>query len=432
MTGYLRLSQLYMIWGMEDKAEPLIKRMIETFPDSPVPYIQFINLKMKQGKLAEAEQMLQDEIARQPEEKKDGELEALLGKFYMLQGRMDDAETAYKDALIESADPADLKATLAYVYVEQGKIADTEKELNELFALDENHQLGKLVKAKLLILQGKNAEAITLLDDLLESNPRWGQAYYQKGVAHLNKGEIELSLKAASEAAKYIPNETKVHTLLAQLYLMKQDYAAAKQEALTAWQLSPTNYRAAIIFGQCLLAEKNYDQALKSFNDMYSKVPNNLEVMHYKAFTHMMRGETEEAKALFKKILVKWPAFAPALERLVGIYLQEGKINDAIVLVQEQLQIVPDNPRYLTMLGLLQMNTGQNDEALATIKKVQELVPNAPQPYILLAAIYDRLGKIDQAISEYQQLLEKNPRSGRGPYTVGCFRGKKGECGQSP
>ena len=206
---------------------------------------------------------------------------------------------------------------------------------------------------------------------MLDSNPRWGEAFLLKGIAHLNRGEVEFSLEATDEAGKYIPYDAKVHTLLAQLYLLKKDYAAGKQEAWTALQLNPRNLRIAITLGKSFLATNEYDQALQMFTKLEEVYPNNIEVLYNKALTHMARKEIPEAQALCKKILADTPGFIPALQMLVGMAMRNGNLTEALDLVKTQLDKEPEKDKNYELRLL--PHHAIDDGRFANIAWLQEL-----------------------------------------------------------
>ena len=70
---------------------------------------------------------------------------------------------------------------MADFYFEQKKFDQAEQAVNEILQHNAKHPQANLVKAKLLINEGKNAEALTILDELLEFNPRWGEVYLLQG-----------------------------------------------------------------------------------------------------------------------------------------------------------------------------------------------------------------------------------------------------------
>ena len=405
--NYQTLLKFYRSQGDVAKSKAFLEQIIEKFPDLPEPYLVMAELYLQQGDFTKAEENFHMAIKVSPDKPVPY---ILLGNFYKNLARFDEAENVYKEALPKAENPDEVKAVIADFYFEQKKFDQAEQLVNEMLQHNNKNPQANLVKSKLLIQDGKNAEAFKILDELLEFNPKWGEVYLLKGIAFLNQGETELSLKAANEAAKYIPQDSKVHTLLAQLYFLKRECAAAKTEAMTAVQLNPTSlHRDALIIGQCLFNEKEYDQALTIFSEMDHRYPNSPEIMYLKAKTHMALGDIPEAQTIGKKILADNPGYLPALQMLVGIALQNQNLTGALDLVSSQLEKKPENVDYLILAGRLNLLAGKYEEALVFINKAQKLAPSAPESYNLMAGAYIGLGKIDLAIDEFQKLTEVNP-----------------------
>ena len=151
--------------------------------------------------------------------------------------------------------------------------------INEILQNNKKHAQANLVKAKLLLIDGKNSEALAILGVLLEENPNWGKAHYYKALAHFDRMELEMLNTSINEAMKLIPNDTKVHTLKARQLFLQGDFAGAMEEAKTALRLAPNNFTAALVLGQSQFAAKEYGDALKTAGALLQFQPDNVEAL---------------------------------------------------------------------------------------------------------------------------------------------------------
>ncbi len=319
---------------------------------------------------------------------------------------------AYKEAIAKAKageKKEDYQALLANYYFEQQQYDASQSLLDQVLKENAKHPLARLLQAKFLIREKKDSEALSILDELVKNQPQWGEAYYQKALAHLARGETELSLNAVNEAVKYSPRATEVHTLLAHLLFLKRDFEGAKKEAFLALRLKPNNFRAAAIAGKAMLGNHEADKALKLFEQMEKAVPDNIEVMHYKALALLALGKKEEASRIWTNILVKKPDFTPAMVTLTAVDVQDGKIADAIARARKQVELLPDNAVYQQLMGNLLFKDKQGEKALPYLRKAEQLEPQNPRNYVLIAAILKDLGKTDDAIAEYQSLVKEKP-----------------------
>jgi Flp pilus assembly protein TadD len=74
-----------------------------------------------------------------------------------------------------------------------------------------------------------------------------------------------------------------------------------------------------------------------------------------------------------------------------------GKIEEAVIKLQEILSIAPDHVQTHMALGVHLQKLGRPDEAILHARRVTELEPNDPFSFTQLSVIYQRCGKIPEA-----------------------------------
>ncbi|MEJ2691195.1 MAG: tetratricopeptide repeat protein, partial [Deltaproteobacteria bacterium] len=357
----------------------------------------------------DAEKSMKQGVAVDPD---DPSLSVVMGNFYRRINRTEDAAAAYKMAIAKAKDPEkkeDYQALLANFHFEQRQVDAGRGLMEQVLKRNAKHPLARLLKAKFLIREKKNPDALAILDELLESQPRWGEAYFQKALAHLAQGETELSLKAVTEALKYSPKVSEAHTLRAHLLFLKRDFDGAKKEAALALRLNPNNLGAAVIAGKAMLGNKEADNALKLFQQMEKAMPDNDEIKYYKALSLLALGKKTEAANLLTDILGKKPDFVPVFVTLTAMDEQAGKIGDAIARAEKQVKLLPENGIYQQLLGILLTKDKQYEKAVTCFRKAEQLDPQNPKNYVQLAFIFKKQGKLDDAIAEYQGLVKAKP-----------------------
>ena len=406
-------------------AEKTLKEMIAAFPEQPEPHLDLANFYMTKGNMAAAEESIKAAIDKKPDS---SELLVFLGNFYRKSGKIQEAEKAYLAAADKSKKNEDAKAILADFYLETNRPDLAKQKIAEIFTSEPQQPLATLVKAKLLLREKKNSEALTVLDALVKDAPRWGEALYLKALAHYNLGEARLSQDAVDLSLKYAPGNSEAHTLLAQHLLLKRDYKMSLKEAAIALRFKGNNFRAAIIFGKSLLALGEADKALQLLNSMEAQVKDNPEIIHLKSLAYLAKKDLGKARAALEQVLTLKPHFTPALATLTAISLHQNHKEQAIARVREQIKKAPDNPDFLILLArLVSADKKGGDEALALLRQAQELAPDAPQTYLMIAQILAGSKKLDAAIDEYQSLLKKSPDFAQGHLALGTLLEQTGD-----
>ncbi|MGV1098196.1 tetratricopeptide repeat protein [Thiovibrio sp. JS02] len=425
LVNYKSLVALYMNQGKVAEAEQTLKSMTTTFPDDPGPYLDMANFSMNQGDVPGAEKNILAAIERK---KDSADLHVILASFYQRTGQLDKVDAAYQKALGLSEKPEDIKALLADFHFETGKHDIAGKEVAEITGKNAKHPLANLVKAKLLLKENKNTDALAILDNLIKEQPSWGEAYYLKGVAHFNKGEALLSQSAVESAVKYMPNNPDPHTLLAYHLLLKREFEGAGQEASKALRLKPNNYRAAIILGQTFLGIGETDKAAKLFEAMNKQAPENTEILYNMAMAYLAAKDVKKAETALEGILTLQPNHSPSLAILTAMYTQQNDWGKAVRRVKEQLGKTPDNPHtHILLARLLGQKKDSREEALELLRKAEKINPDIQQIYVMTAQLLSGMGKIDAAIDEYRALLAKNHAFPQGHMALGSLLEQKGD-----
>ena len=415
LANHATLAAFYMERKEVGKAKSTLEKMAKAFPESPQPFLQMASIDLLENNIESAEKHLQQAITVDP---KDAKLKAAIANFYAKKGQFEQAEQLYKDAVASAEQPEEFQAQLADFYFDFGKFDLAKAELDKVTKKNEKNATATMLKAKFLIKEGKNQEALDIASALLRDYPKWGELYFVKAVAHSNLKDMKLAKEALHEAIKYNPGFSKAHSLLAMISLQEGEFETAKKEAATALKINPRDFQAALTLAKSVLFSKEYGTAEKMFTELHAKVPDNVEVLGSLGLTYMAMQQEGKAKQTFEKLLALQPDNAKAFTFLLQITQKGGaKQDDLIKMTQTQIGKAPKSGGLQVLLGNLYLSVNQPDKALDAYQKAQDLDPDNPQSYAMSAMILTKQGKTDQAIAEYKDLLAKQPKA------IGAYMG---------
>ena len=98
-----------------------------------------------------------------------------------------------------------------------------------------------LEQARLLINEKKDAEALTQLQNAINSDPTLAEAHYLRGRIFQRRNEIETALSSLSAAIYWNPRLVGAHVALGQLYLVRNDHARALSHSKLATEIDPVD-----------------------------------------------------------------------------------------------------------------------------------------------------------------------------------------------
>jgi tetratricopeptide (TPR) repeat protein len=120
-------------------------------------------------------------------------------------------------------------------------------------------------------------------------------------------------------------------------------------------------------------------------------------------------GENEAARDHFQKALFQDPKHVPTLNKLAGLYMSEGRMEDAEALYRLSIQARPRYPRAYRDLGLLRYYDSDYEGAREDWKEWGELAPDDFAVYSLLGVASFELGDYAHAEEMFLRSLEIEP-----------------------
>ena len=90
-------------------------------------------------------------------------------------------------------------------------------------------------------------------------------------------------------------------------------------------------------------------------------------------------------------------------------HYQAGRMAQAEAICRQILQIEPNQPDALNLLGTIAGRLGKSEIAIELIGKAISANPSNPVYYINLGNVLKEQGKLDEAIENYRKALSLNP-----------------------
>lgn len=314
------------------------------------------------------------------------------------------------------------------------------------------------VKARILFLLGKNAEASDCWERSVELNPRYAYGYHGLGLVAAKDGDYEeavaLQRKALihvpefSEAAhklcdallklgkideaidvlqshiSVVPESTETYVYLGQAHVAAQQYEEAAEAYRTALERFPDIPRAQYGLATALARlgrREEADEAMDKYRlvrakDMeartrYSSQRDDLEALSVDLAeryllagrVYLAHGVHPEAERLCRRAAALDPNNTECRVLLASLYQQTGRGADALRTCRELVAIAPDQSVYHLNLGVMYSNLGRFDDSEQSLQEAIRLAPQAPEGYVSLTRLYLRS---DRKLHEAVRLAE--------------------------
>lgn len=242
-----------------------------------------------------------------------------------------------------------------------------------------------LVSARDYIAKKDNKAAIIQIKNVLQKTPDSVEARYLMGVALLESGEVaaaEVELKKALDLKALpedvIPKLAQARVATRQFKKVIDDFGTTQlkspqanaelqtnlagayaglgkvdnfQTALAAALAANPGFEPALIMqARQRAANKDYDQALASADNILAKNPHSVEAWRLKGdIFNFAKPDVEQAIAAYKKAIESKPDAVVANVSLINLYLAKGKLEEASAQFEALRKVAPNNPqtRYL-------------------------------------------------------------------------------------
>lgn len=383
------------------------------------------------------------------------EVKRAFAQNLMLSEQFPEALKQYEELVAE--DPRDIEAQLriSQIYREQRNFAKAREAANKAKQIDPANLEVRYNDVNLLDAEGKTAEAITALKDMLASGTKRTYNATEK-VSRIRLLERLALLYRSNEqphdaidAFRQIGDLDKdmaprAAAQIIDTYRLAKEYKKAEQEADSAIKQYPDD-RAVRATRASLLADvgrgeeavsetkklfdgkndretyialaqvydktKNYNEMAKALDaaDKLSQSPEDREnIAFMRGAMYEKQKKFEAAESEFRKVLENNPKNASALNYL-GYMLADRnvRLQEAHQLVSKALEADPNNGAYLDSLGWVYYKMDKLPEAERNLRLAMERYSKDPTVHDHLGDVLFKEGKIKEAIAQWQASIKE-------------------------
>jgi tetratricopeptide (TPR) repeat protein len=232
------------------------------------------------------------------------------------------------------------------------------------------------VDGTILEMKGKYAEAIIEYQQALELDPDGG-IYFALAKNYFRLNKMPLAIKNAKKAVEYDQKHIEYKEMLGKIYLNSQlpDSAISVFEDIT--KLDSTNTNA--LFNLAYLYEKDRPtQALKTYNKLLDITGPEWNLLVKIADLNERMGNIEETIKTVENLLELNPSSLELQKLLVESYIKSEKYDKAEKLINESLELFPEDIQLIEMKAGLFVQQGDIDAGADVYIK---LIHNEDYPF---------------------------------------------------
>jgi protein O-GlcNAc transferase len=297
------------------EAEAAMRSASDADSGATLPRILLAKIYMEDGKLAEAERLCVELKNRAPD---DPDAYGALASFYEASGQKEKAATELQALMAAKPNDYQVKAHLTEALLDLNRVEEAVRLNQELLGVSPGDPRALLSRGRILIGQMKYAEAKTALDQAVQSDPQSAAGHYFLGVAERSLGLSEQAKVSFARTLELSPGMTDAAIALADIDSRSGDHDNALRLANQALQKNPNSTLAHIVAAKALIA----------------------------------KGDSSQAEAQLRSAFNSDPVSFPALEAMLNIQANQGRLQEAIQRISTLVSQHPLNAQLNFLLGL--------------------------------------------------------------------------------
>jgi tetratricopeptide (TPR) repeat protein len=351
-------------------------------------------------------------------------------------GRLEAAETAFRDILRAGGERAFVHHNLGLVLRERDRHADALIQFQTASRLDPSFGPAHLLSGTCLITLGRYREARAELEHAVRLMPNEVAVYFQLADACEHLDDRLCVAKAYSSLTRVAPGDAEGAYHLGSAYLKVAEWA---HERLA--RISPEPARLHQALGREYLNQGRTDQAIEELQRAAAADPHLPDVHLALAGIHLDAGRTDEAAREIDRELAIVPFSKEALDLKARIQpkvpprtdpssfssgipeidsaLRERQWETAERLLADHIERHPGSRDLLVLIARVFVLDGKPLNAAVALKKADALAPLDEEQRFTLVLAYIRLGRGEWAQPELERLSRDAPQNAEYRYWLG-------------
>jgi len=350
-------------------------------------------------------------------------------------GRLDAAETAFRDILRAGGERAFVHHNLGLVLRERARVADALIQFQTASKLDPSFGPAHLLSGTCLIALGRYREARVELEHAVRLMPNEVVVYSQLAGACQHLDDPLCVAKAYGTLARAAPGDAEGAYHLGSAYLKVAEWA---HERLA--NISPEPARLHQALGREYLDQGRTDQAIDEFQRAAATDPHLPDVHLALARIHLDAGRTDAAAREIDRELAIVPFSTDALDLKARIQpkapdgtdpsvssgvpeidaaVRERQWETAERLLADHIERHPGSRDLLVLIARVFVLDGKPLNAAVALKKADALAPLDEEQRFTLVLAYIRLGRGEWAQPELERLGRDDPQNAEYRYWLG-------------
>ena len=396
-------SEVWLAKGDSGKAVAILDRLDSTYPNTPIIKFGLARAYLSAKNTGQAASALEQAIATNP-----NYTEAILalGELNLRSGKPQAVAAAMADLLKKRPGLLPASLMLADAYQVLGRRDDAAGLLREQIKITPQSFEPYFLLGVILQRQGKTDEARRTFEKASEIAPDNLDPINQLVGMDLAEKQYGAATKRVQQQLQRKPDAAGPHFLEARIYAAQQDWSRAEAELQKAIELNPDFAAAYDLLVSVYLTANKLPQAITELETLLKKNPSNAVALTIEAIVYDKMNDYQKAGDTYEKLLALNPDSVVALNNLAYLYAEHlNQLDRAYELAEKARTLKPNEAEIADTLGWILYKRGDYQQALALLQESANKLPESPEAQFHLGMTSYMMGQADKARSALEQAL---------------------------
>ncbi len=281
---------------------------------------------------------------------------------------------------------------------------------------------------------GRYKEASIMFRKSIESDRKYGLAYYELALTELKLNQLANSIPALRRAHELLkPGTTEANDTdlkLAEIMVMAAQTQSNNDQIIKDIQQivtgllarNPNSWEGHKLTGDLDMlatakeyraghgpdAKKELEQGIVEYRSAINQKPGDPTITLALGRALVIDGELVEAQSLFKSMIAKDKTNLNGYFELYRLDLGQRNLSDAEAVLKNAIQNNPKNTQLRMALVQFYFATKNQNDLLSALNTMKGDLKQFPDAYLQAGDFYMRVGSVDDAIKQYEEGIHKD------------------------
>ena len=408
---YDLVYRIYSRQGRQAHAEEISQRKVKNIPDLALARLQLAGHYHGTNQLEARDNVL---LEMTTDLKRFPTAYEAAGDFYLRIGEPDAAIAILREAAEKNPEQESKHLSrIAQALAVKGSYAEALALLDEVLEEDPNNNAARMIRSSLRIHSldpDEVRETVAELEELIPRMPENPVLRFNLGKAYEAMGNQDRALVQFQESARLRSDYVPARLAMGHIYLRQGQAAPAQQQAEQVLEIRPGNLPAMMLKAGALIALKQYPEARQLTARLLKEHPENRGLQYLMASLEFEEKEYAKAEQIVRGLRSSAPSDPRAAESLVGIYLAQDKHEMARQVLDQEIERGSESANLLRVKARVSVRARNYDRAITEYERAIALEPNSPQMHVEAGTAQYFAKRLDEAETYYRKARQLDPK----------------------